>query len=84
MSLSTSYLKLVTEPIEKWQSLQGNNLLNLHYSNPKRWGFTFQNFVSLTLAEQHIELSKSSAPVNIMERSVFSANYCFVENLFLK
>ena len=84
MKCSPKCLNLVSEPVEKWQSTQGSNLLSLHYSDPKRWGLTFQNFVSMTLGEQHIELNNSTVPINIMERSVYSANYCFVENLFSK
>ena len=30
-------LKLLTEPVDKWRNLEGYNLLEKMYSNPKRW-----------------------------------------------
>jgi hypothetical protein len=51
---------VVPEPISKWQSVSpsgskscGGNLLELFYTDPKRWGFTFQMyaFLSRTMAQ---------------------------------
>ena len=52
------------------------------YNDPHRWGFTFQSNAQLTLAKLHALPSKS--PVKVMERSIYSARYCFVENLYRK
>ena len=40
----------------------------------------FQSYVQLTMLDNH--LHKSEKPVKLMERSIFSARYCFVENMF--
>jgi hypothetical protein len=52
------------------------------YNDPHRWGFTFQSNAQLTLAKLHALPSKS--PIKVMERSIYSARYCFVENLYQK
>ncbi|UJR10572.1 hypothetical protein I4U23_014772 [Adineta vaga] len=50
------------------------------YDDPHRWGFAFQANAQMTLAKLHAQTTK--APVKVMERSIYSARYCFVENLF--
>lgn len=68
-----------TEPVKKWQDVRGHNLLQLMYEDPCRWSLTFQTYVQLTMTELHVQ--KTKAPVKMMERSIYSAKYCFVENL---
>ncbi len=47
-------LEVVFEPVERWQNIKsehGNqpiNILDLFYSSPERYAYTFQNFVFLT------------------------------------
>jgi hypothetical protein len=50
------------------------------YNDPHRWGFAFQANAQMTLAKLHAQPTK--APVKVMERSIYSARYCFVENLY--
>ena len=49
------------------------------YSDHCRWSLTFQTYVQLTMLETHTKISDQS--VKMMERSLYSAKYCFVENL---
>ncbi|XP_037544111.1 thymidine kinase 2, mitochondrial [Nematolebias whitei] len=76
----TSNIEVITEPISKWRNVRGYNPLALMYQDPQRWGITLQTYVQLTMLDLH--LSSTSAPVMMMERSIFSAKYIFVENLF--
>ncbi|XP_040905994.1 thymidine kinase 2, mitochondrial isoform X1 [Toxotes jaculatrix] len=76
----TSSLEVLTEPVSKWRNVRGHNPLALMYQDPERWGITLQTYVQLTMLDCH--LSSISAPVKMMERSIFSAKYIFVENLF--
>nr|XP_046257624.1 thymidine kinase 2, mitochondrial isoform X1 [Scatophagus argus] len=76
----TSNIEVLTEPISKWRNVRGHNPLALMYQDPERWGITLQTYVQLTMLDRH--LSDISAPVKMMERSIFSAKYIFVENLF--
>ncbi|XP_023281649.1 thymidine kinase 2, mitochondrial isoform X4 [Seriola lalandi dorsalis] len=76
----TSNIEVLTEPVSKWRNIRGHNPLGLMYQDPERWGITLQTYVQLTMLERH--LSSISAPVRMMERSIFSAKYIFVENLF--
>ncbi|XP_070697078.1 thymidine kinase 2, mitochondrial [Pempheris klunzingeri] len=76
----TSNIEVLTEPVSKWRNVRGHNPLALMYQDPERWGITLQTYVQLTMLDSH--LSTSSAPVRMMERSIFSAKNIFVENLF--
>jgi len=69
----------LVEPVARWRNAGGHNLLQMMYEDPTRWSLTFQTFVQLTMVENHTKLSDK--PVKIMERSLYSAKYCFVENL---
>lgn len=46
-------LEVVFEPVERWQNIgmesgKAINILDLFYSSPERYAYTFQNFVFLT------------------------------------
>jgi deoxycitidine kinase len=44
-------IRTVLEPVDQWTSLcdaEGNNLLQLFYKDPVRWGFVFQTYVQHT------------------------------------
>jgi len=72
---------VIPEPVSKWQNVHGTNLLQLMYEDPKRWSLMFQSYVHLTMVQQHANVS-STKPIRMMERSLFSARYCFNENLY--
>lgn len=72
---------VIPEPVSKWQNVHGNNLLQLMYEDPKRWSLMFQSYVHLTMVQQHANIL-STKPIRMMERSLFSARYCFNENLY--
>lgn len=79
------------EPVAKWRDVRGHNLLALMYSDPKKWSLAFQQYVQLTMVKVHQEQApetssgdSSGARVKLMERSIYSARHCFVENLARK
>ncbi|XP_076666264.1 deoxynucleoside kinase [Andrena cerasifolii] len=69
---------VLQEPVELWRDVAGTNLLELMYSDPKRYAFLFQSYVQLTMLQLHTH--QSPYPYKIMERSVYSAR-CFIENM---
>ncbi|XP_075694751.1 thymidine kinase 2, mitochondrial [Rhinoderma darwinii] len=73
-------LEVMTEPVAKWRNVQGHNPLSLMYMDPTRWGLTLQTYVQLTMLDIHTR--SSLAPLKMMERSIHSAKYIFVENLY--
>jgi thymidine kinase len=79
---SNKIVRVYPEPVEKWCNLNGENLLDLLYSDPARWAFTLQSYVQLTMLEEHLKDSDNKSLIKVMERSLFSARYCFVENLY--
>ncbi|XP_030154630.1 thymidine kinase 2, mitochondrial isoform X4 [Lynx canadensis] len=52
----------------------------LLYRDACRWGFTLQTYVQLTMLDHHTR--PQTSPVRLMERSIHSARYVFVENLY--
>nr|XP_008123040.2 PREDICTED: thymidine kinase 2, mitochondrial [Anolis carolinensis] len=50
------------------------------YQDATRWGITLQTYVQLTMLDQHMRTMVS--PIRMMERSIHSAKYIFVENLY--
>ncbi|KAH9515553.1 Thymidine kinase 2, mitochondrial [Bulinus truncatus] len=76
----TKNCEVLAEPVEKWRNIQGFNALELLYQDPNRWGLTLQTYVQLTMLQTHTKAQEY--PVRLMERSIFSAKYCFVDNLF--
>lgn len=70
---------LMTEPVDLWRDLNGVNLLDLMYKQPERFAMPFQNYVTLTMLRNHVQ--KTTKPVKLMERSMFSARFCFVEKM---
>lgn len=62
---------VLAEPIELWRNCSGHNLLGLMYEDIKKWSFTFQSYVQLTMLQQHTK--KTDCPIKLMERSVYSA-----------
>lgn len=68
------------EPVARWRDINGTNALALQYQDPQRWSMTLQSYVQLTMLQVH-----ECAPVKsvkLMERSLYSARYCFIENLY--
>jgi deoxynucleoside kinase len=49
------------------------------YKNPKDWMMTFQSYCILTMLGSHTQTT--SKPTKIIERSLFSSRFCFVENM---
>lgn len=63
------------EPVESWRNVGGENLFEYLYKDPARYSLAFQTYVQLTMIKLHKKQPK------LMERSIYSARYCFVENL---
>ena len=69
------------EPVTEWRDVRGHNTLGLMYEDPKRWSFTFQSYVQLTMMKLHEKKASNPKAIKIMERSLYSSQYCFAENL---
>ncbi|XP_054156259.1 deoxynucleoside kinase-like [Oppia nitens] len=71
------------EPIGQWRDIRGMNLFQLLHKDLNRWSFTFQSYVQLSMLAIHqTRPSRPEVTIKLMERSLYSARYCFVENLY--
>ncbi|XP_044732536.1 uncharacterized protein LOC123295306 [Chrysoperla carnea] len=78
-----SNIDTYTEPISTWTNFKGNNLLELLYTDIKKWNFLFQNFVQLSRFK--IQTSKPTnlnKNVQIFERTLQSNRFCFGKMAF--
>ncbi|KAJ0232008.1 hypothetical protein HA466_0294820 [Hirschfeldia incana] len=73
-------VEIVPEPVDKWQDVGPDhfNILDAFYSEPKRYAYTFQNYVFVTRLMQEKESASGVKPLRLMERSVFSDRMVFV------
>ncbi|XP_030882568.1 thymidine kinase 2, mitochondrial isoform X2 [Leptonychotes weddellii] len=77
---NTTGIEVLQEPVSKWRNVRGHNPLGLMYRDACRWGLTLQTYVQLTMLDHHTR--PQTSPVRLMERSIHSARYIFVENLY--
>lgn len=78
-------LDVIYEPTDKWQRKEkGDNLLDLFYSDTKRWAYTFQSYAFISRIQTQLEYYKTHTDngVYVYERSVYCDRYCFAKNCF--
>nr|ACO12399.1 Deoxynucleoside kinase [Lepeophtheirus salmonis] len=74
-------IEVIEEPVDEWQAYKDKfNLMDMMYQDPKKWSFLFQVQVQLSMMKKY--KTPYSRPIRIMERSLLSARFCFVENLY--
>jgi len=70
-------VEVIYEQEEEWKNPRGINLLDLLYKNKENNFITFQMKAFITQLSAHL---KRGSKVKIIERSLHSARYCFIEN----
>lgn len=70
---------ILSEPVECWRNCRGVNLLEKMYNDPYRWAMPFQTYVIISMKQNH--LKKIYKPIKLMERSIFSSNFCFIKTM---
>ncbi len=73
-----SSVEFVEEPVKQWQNLGGMNLLDAFYTDPQRWGFTFEFYSMLSKIKALLNAANSDKPVIVIERSILS-NKVFID-----
>ncbi|XP_046569646.1 thymidine kinase 2, mitochondrial-like isoform X2 [Haliotis rubra] len=73
-------VQALQEPVEQWTNIQGHNALGLLYEDPSRWSFSFNMYAQLTRIKMHTK--PHTKPIKMLERSLYSTRYCFVENSY--
>lgn len=72
-------VEVVPEPVEMFQNLNGTNLLDLIYTESKKWAFSFQTYVHLLMLQNYLKPTEKK--IKMMERSLFSTQHIFIELL---
>ena len=65
-------VEFVEELVSQWQNLCGINLLDAFYSDPERWGFSFEFYSMLSKIKALLNAANSDKPVIVIERSILS------------
>jgi len=80
-------LLVVLEPLERWRNCQGHNVLDLFYTDARRWALAFQTHAMATriaavreAIEAHEHVGDGDLVV-LCERSVHTDRHVFVEML---
>jgi deoxyadenosine/deoxycytidine kinase len=70
----------IKEPVELWKS---TGILEAFYKDPKRMAYTFQTFVNITRIKAIKEAynSRKNVDIYLLERSVYTDRYLFVDLL---
>jgi len=76
-----TYTEVLCEPLDKWRDLNGHNALSKLYEDSERWSFSFNMYAMLTRIQQHMK--PHTCPVKLLERSLYSTRYCFVQSNYL-
>jgi len=70
------------ESVERWQNVSELNLLEEMYKDPNRWSTSFQLYTTLTRVQSIYDANTpGSANISLIERSLYSSRYVFVEML---
>ena len=76
----------IPEPVEEWESIQsveGKNMIELFYSDPKQYAFAFQMMAYITrLAYLKREMKKYPDCILISERSLLADYHVFARMLY--
>jgi len=71
-------IDVLPEPVSKWTDLNGTDMLQLIFDDPKRWALAQESYVQLTMLEEHL---RKEGVAKVMERSIHAGRYIFVESL---
>jgi len=69
------------EPVERWRAVGGQDLFQAMMDEPLRWMHTFQLYSSLTRLETAYAAATPGAMAAVVERSLYSERYCFVQSM---
>lgn len=74
------FVEVHFEPVDKFCDVNGENLLQLMYEKPKKWGSSFQNHVLNSLLPTHLDPPEDpKAKLKVVERSIHSSRFVFME-----
>lgn len=80
---SSNAFDFIEEPTTVWREGFASNMLDLFYSDTRRWAFTFQICAFVTRAKTWREvLAMTDHSRVVLERSVFCDRYVFAENCY--
>ncbi|XP_046687225.1 deoxynucleoside kinase-like [Homalodisca vitripennis] len=77
---SQCWMNVIPEPVTDWQNFDGVNILDMYYSDRKRWAMAFQLNAYNTLKNYETSthhLTRDERQIVIMDRSTFSIKHVF-------
>ena len=82
---ATGLAGFIPEPVSIWQNRYDENLLELFYSDKKRWAFTFQLAAFTTRAKTWADVMALLDHSKVfLDRSIYADRYIFAKSLHLE
>src|SRR3989338_3736346 len=77
------HVQVIHEPVDTWSKEGSGNLLLSHfYQDSSRWGYTMETYTLFMRVQEHVRVAQLAHPYKLMQRSLYSGNYCFARNGF--
>lgn len=75
------YLEVVQEPVNSWSNGETeHSLLAQFCADMNRWSYSMETYTMFSRIQEHLRVQEIKNPFKIMERSLYSGNYCFAKN----
>jgi deoxyadenosine/deoxycytidine kinase len=75
------YLEVVQEPVVTWSdSNTEHSLLAQFCGDMQRWSYSMETYTMFCRIQEHLRVQAAKNPFKIIERSLYSGNYCFAKN----
>ena len=83
ISQNLNHVSVALEPLQDWQkNYDGKNILDNFYSKPDRWAYTLETLTLMSRVKEYIKEQNTNNKFHLVERSIYSGNYCFAKNCY--
>ena len=75
------YIEVVQEPVNTWSDTSTEHSLLAQFCNDMpRWSYSMETYTMFCRIQEHLRVQENKNPFKLMERSLYSGNYCFAKN----
>ncbi len=79
------YIEVIQEPVTTWSDTSTeHSLLAQFCADMPRWSYSMETYTMFCRIQEHLRIQKNQNPFKLVERSLYSGNYCFAKNGYLQ